>query len=144
MKDASLNSSFPQTPVADRWAHWLLRAAMASVFVYTGIDKFAGSGIQGFAQIMNLPLIIALLVALGEIATGVLILLGGGIRGRLGDAVTRVGALFAVPILLGAIFMVHWGQWHFMATPTHPLGGMMFQVTLLLVALYLMARGNHA
>ena len=46
-------------------------------------------------------------------------------------------------ILLGAIFMEHWGQWHFMATPSHPLGGMMFQVTLVLIALYLMAKGNH-
>lgn len=109
------------------WAHWLLRAAMAGVFLYTGIDKFAGSGIQGFAQVMNLSPIIAMAVALGEIATGALVLLGGWIAGRLGDAVTRLGALFAVPILLGAIFMKHWGQWHFMATPTHPLGGMMFQ-----------------
>lgn len=125
------------------WAHWLLRGAMASVFLYTGADKFAGSGIQGFAQIMDLPWIIALAVALGEIAAGALILLGGLIAGPVGDATTRLGALFAVPILLGAIFMEHWGQWHFMATPSHPLGGMMFQVTLVLIALYLMAKGNH-
>ncbi|WP_280542673.1 DoxX family protein [Chromohalobacter sp. 11-W] len=125
------------------WAHWLLRAAMASVFLYTGVDKFAGAGIQGFAQIMALPWIIALAVALGEIAAGALILLGGLVAGPVGDAITRVGALLAVPILLGAIFMEHWGQWHFMATASHPLGGMMFQVTLILIALFLMARGNH-
>ncbi|MBZ9539632.1 MULTISPECIES: DoxX family membrane protein [Modicisalibacter] len=131
--------SLPQAP----WAHWLLRAAMASVFLYTGADKFAGSGIQGFARIMDLPWLIALVVALGEIATGMLILLGGLLAGRMGDAATRLGALFAIPILLGAIVMEHWGQWHFMATASHPLGGMMFQVTLTLIALYLMARGNH-
>ncbi|WP_181421958.1 hypothetical protein [Halomonas sp. LBP4] len=49
-----------------------------------------------------------------------------------------------VPPLLGAIFMVYWGQWHFMATAMHPLGGMMFQATLVLVAAYLMAKGNNA
>ncbi|MCK0746003.1 DoxX family protein [Chromohalobacter nigrandesensis] len=141
MTDSPRKSS--QTLTQASWAHWLLRAAMASVFLYTGIDKFAGSGLQGFAQIMNLPLIIALAVALGEIATGALILLGGVMAERLGDAATRLGGLLVMPILLGAIFMEHWGQWHFMATPTHPLGGMMFQVTLLLVALYLMAKGNN-
>ncbi|WP_275288858.1 DoxX family protein [Halomonas elongata] len=125
-------------------AHWLLRAAVASVFLYTGIDKFMGTGIEGFAQIMNLPVVIGGAVALGELAAGLLVLVGGWIAGPLGDLVTRLGALFTVPILLGAIFMEHWGQWHFMATPEHPLGGMMFQVTLLLLALYLMAKGNRA
>lgn len=141
MMNSALTSphSLPRAP----WAHWLLRGAMASVFLYTGADKFAGSGIQSFAQIMDLPWIIALAVALGEIATGMLILLGGILPSRAGDAATRLGALFAVPILLGAIFMEHWGQRHFMATANHPLGGMMFQVTLALIALYLMAKGKH-
>ncbi|TDX28335.1 putative oxidoreductase [Modicisalibacter xianhensis] len=141
MMNPALTSSRPFPRAA--WAHWLLRAALASVFLYTGADKFAGSSIQGFAQIMELPWIIALAVALGEIATGLLVLLGGILPNRMGDAATRLGALFAVPILLGAIFMEHWGQWHFMATASHPLGGMMFQVTLALIALYLMAKGNR-
>ncbi|WP_421621918.1 DoxX family protein [Alkalilimnicola ehrlichii] len=58
--------------------------------------------------------------------------------------VTRLGALATVPVLLGAIFMAHWGQWHFLPTATHPMGGMMFQVSLLFVALYLLAKGNDA
>lgn len=142
MTNSQLNAAdtSPQVP----WAHWLLRFAMASVFLYTGVDKFTGSGIQGFASAMNLPVIIALAVALGELAIGLLVLAGGWLAGQRGDVVTRLGALGAVPILLGAIFMEHWGQWHFMATPSHPLGGMMFQVTLLLIALYLIAKGNHA
>ncbi|WIX32624.1 DoxX family membrane protein [Salinicola sp. JS01] len=140
--NSTLTSSRPFSRAA--WAHWLLRAAMASVFLYTGADKFAGSGIQGFAQIMDLPWVIALAVALGEIATGLLVLLGGILPNSVGDAATRLGAMFAVPILLGAIFLEHWGQWHFMATASHPLGGMMFQVTLALIALYLMAKGNRA
>ena len=57
---------------------------------------------------------------------------------------TRIGALMVIPVLLGAIFMVHWGQWNnFVQTESHPMGGMEFQVTLLLVALYLLVKGNN-
>lgn len=123
-----------------RHAHWLLRFALASVFLYMGIDKFMGGGIREFADIMALPYLIAVLVALAEIGAGAFIIAGA----VLGTWITRLGALAALPVLLGAIFMMHWGQWHFMATPTHPLGGMMFQVTLVMLALYLLIRGNEA
>lgn len=130
-------------PIA-RHAHWLLRLSLASVFIYMGIDKFMGTGVAAFSAMMNLPVILGALVALGEIGTGLFILVGGLIKSRLGDAVTRLGAFGMVPILLGAIFMVHWGQWHFMSTASHPLGGMMFQVTLAMMAIYLLAKGNKA
>ena len=130
-----------------RHAHWLLRVALASVFLFHGIDKFLGGGINGFAQIMGLPVmlaVLAVLVALGEIGAGVFILLGSAIAGLTGALLTRLGALAMIVILLGAIFMAHWGQWHFMATPTHPMGGMQFQVTLALISLYLLIKGNRA
>ncbi len=121
-----------------RHAHWLLRLSLLGVFTYHGIDKFMGGGITEFATIMQLPWLIALLVALTEIAAGVLVVVGG-----LSNAwVTRLGALLVIPIMFGAIIMEHWGQWHFMATPTHPLGGMQFQFTLLMIAFYLLIRGN--
>ncbi|MCE9682505.1 DoxX family protein [Halomonas alkalisoli] len=142
MNTDSTNRSAAIAPGA-RHAHWLLRLALASVFLYMGVDKFMGGGIGEFSMMMGLPLMLAGTVALGEIATGSLILLGGVMASRLGDLVTRLAALGMILILLGAIFMVHWGQWHFMATPSHPLGGMMFQVTLAMMALYLLARGNN-
>ncbi len=131
-------------PWLTRQAHWVLRAALASVFLFHGIDKFLGTGIAGFAQIMNLPTGIAFLVALGEIGAGVFILLGGVVAGLTGAVITRLGATGMIVILLGAIFMAHWGQWHFMSTPTHPMGGMQFQVTLALMAAYLLIKGNRA
>jgi len=136
------NSSVENDALAklSRHAHWLLRFALASVFLYMGIDKFMGGGIGEFAEIMALPYPMAVLVPLAEIGAGVLIIAGA----VLGTLITRLGALAALPVLLGAIFMVHWGQWHFMATPTHPLGGMMFQVTLVMLALYMLIRGNEA
>ncbi len=123
-----------------RHAHWALRFALASVFIYHGIDKFLGGGVAEFSAAMGLPWILGLLVALTEIAAGVLIVAGALIN----PWITRLGALLMVPVMIGAIVMEHWGQWHFMATPSHPLGGMQFQVTLLMIALYFFIRGNNA
>lgn len=40
--------------------------------------------------------------------------------------------------------MVHRGQWSFVASESHPMGGMEFQVVLTLIALYFVAKGNDA
>ena len=127
-----------------RNAHWLLRAGLASVFLYHGIAKFTLMGIAGFAGMMGLPLAVALLVALAEVLAGAGILAGSAVRGPLGDLATRLSGLAVVPVMLGAIAMVHWGQWSFAASESHPMGGMEFQVVLLLMGLYFALRGNDA
>ena len=55
---------------------------------------------------------------------------------------TRIGAAMQIPVMLGAIALVHWGRWNFVPTDDFPMGGMQFQVTLALVALYLVITGN--
>ncbi|MEX0914362.1 MAG: DoxX family protein [Wenzhouxiangellaceae bacterium] len=120
------------------YAHWLPRIALASVFLFHGVDKFMGAGVAGFSEMMGLPILVGYLVAIAEVLGGIGILAGA----LIGGTITRLAALAMVPVLLGAVFMVHWGQWHFMATDTHPMGGMAFQVVLLLVALYFLVRGN--
>jgi putative oxidoreductase len=124
------------------YAHWLLRIGLASVFLFHGINKFMGAGIAGFSEMMGLPVIVGFLVAVAEILGGIGILAGAFVGAFLGGVVTRLAALAMIPVLIGAIVMVHWGQWHFMATETHPMGGMQFQVVLLLLALYFLVRGN--
>ena len=121
-------------------SEWLLRIALAAVFIFHGIGKFAGMGIAGFAEMMDLPYVVALLVALAELAGGFGIVIGG----FTGNLVTRLSALAMMPVLLGAIFMIHWGQWSFVASETHPMGGMEFQVVLLMIAGYFAIRGNTA
>lgn len=146
-----LNSLAPQ-------AHWLLRIALASVFLYHGLPKFAN--LSGIAQMMGMPVFMLLLVALAEVGGSMLILLGGFMK----DWMTRIGAFLQVPVMLGAIFMVHLPQgWNFMNVAimgpameqvvaaaeagkgmvhvTAP-GGAEFQVTLLLIQLYLVIKGN--
>ncbi len=49
-----------------------------------------------------------------------------------------------IPVMAGAIALVHWGRWSFVPSETYPMGGMEFQATLLLVALYLVFKGNRA
>jgi putative oxidoreductase len=117
-------------------AHWFLRIALASVFVFHGLGKFPNLG--AMAAMMSMPVAMLFLVASAETLGGVLIFLGGFSK----DWLTRIGALLIMPVMLGAIFMVHWGQWSFAASETHPMGGMEFQVTLLLLSLYLLVKGN--
>jgi len=120
-------------------SEWLLRVALASVFIFHGIGKFAGMGIAGFAEMMGLPYIVALLVGLAEVGGGFGIIIGGFTSGL----ITRLSGLALIPVMLGAIFMVHWGQWSFVASETHPMGGAEFQVVLLLLAMFFVLRGNE-
>ncbi|MEE9159725.1 MAG: DoxX family protein [Gammaproteobacteria bacterium] len=120
-------------------AHWLLRLAVVGVFLYHGILKF--SNLEGFATMLPISLAQVVLVALANVGS-VLLLLGGFRNGLLSDLATRIGAFFNIPVMIGAISLVHWGRWNFVPTDTHPLGGMEFQVVLALVMLYLVITGN--
>ena len=45
--------------------------------------------------------------------------------------------------MIGAIALVHWGQWNFLPSETHPIGGIEFQTVLILIMLYLVVTGNR-
>ncbi len=117
-------------------AHWLLRIGLAGVFLFHGIGKVMNLG--GFSQMMGLSTPVAALVTLAEVAGGVGIIVGAFTN----DLVTRLAGLALAPVMLGAIFMVHWGRWNFMPAEGFPAGGMEFQVVLLLTALYFLVMGN--
>ncbi len=87
---------------------------------------------------MGLPTPVATLVTLAELAGGIGIIVGAFTN----DLITRLAALAIAPIMLGAIFMVHWGRWNFMPAEGFPMGGIEFQVVLLLTALYFLVMGN--
>ncbi|MCZ6641171.1 MAG: DoxX family protein [Gammaproteobacteria bacterium] len=117
-------------------AHWLLRIGLASVFLFHGIGKVMDLG--GFSQMTGLPTAVAALVALAELAGGVGIIVGAFTN----DLITRLAGLAITPVMLGAISMVHWGRWDFSAAEGFPMGGMEFQVVLLLTAIYFLVMGN--
>ena len=120
-------------------AHWLLRIAIAAVFVYHGVLKF--SNLEGFATMLPISYLEVVFVGLANVGSA-LVLLGGFRDDLFSDLATRIGAAFNIPVMIGAIYLVHWGRWNFVPTETHPMGGMEFQVTLALVMLYLVITGN--
>jgi putative oxidoreductase len=122
-------------------AHWLLRAALASVLLFHGVLKF--TNLEGFAQMLPISYLEVLLVALAETGGGLLILLGGFRNDRLSDLATRIGAALNIPVIVGAIAIVHWGRWNFVPSESHPMGGFEFQAVLLLITLYLVVTGNR-
>ena len=117
-------------------AHWLLRIGLASVFIFHGIGKVMNLG--GFSEMLGLSTTVVALVAFAELAGGVGIIVGAFTK----DLITRLAGLAIVPVLLGAILMVHWGRWNFVPAENFPMGGMEFQVVLLLSALYFLVMGN--
>ncbi len=121
-------------------AHWLLRIALASVFVYHGVLKFMN--LEAFAQMLPISYLQVVLVAAAETGGGLLVLLAGFGSDRLSDLATRVGAALNLPVIIGAISIVHWGRWNFVPSESHPMGGFEFQAVLLLLMLYLVFTGN--
>jgi putative oxidoreductase len=122
-------------------AHWLLRIALASVFIYHGVLKFVN--LEGFAQMLPISYLQVVLVALAETGGGLLVLVAGFRSDQISDLATRVGAAMNIPVMIGAITMVHWGRWNFLPSETHPIGGIEFQTVLLLLMLYLVFTGNR-
>jgi putative oxidoreductase len=117
-------------------AHWALRIAFGSVFIFHGVQKF--TNLSGGAQMMGMPVAVWGLVALAETLGGVLVLLGT----FLPDWATRVGGLLVIPVMIGAIAMVHWPQWSFVPTESASMGGMEFQVSMLLLGVFFLLRGK--
>lgn len=122
-------------------AHWLLRIALASVLVFHGVLKLVN--LEGFAQMLPISYLQVVLVALAETGGGLLIVLGGIGRDRLSDVATRIGAALNIPVIVGAIAIVHWGRWNFVPSESHPMGGFEFQAVLLLIAAFLVITGNR-
>lgn len=118
------------------YAHWAIRIGAAGVFIYHGVTKFPN--LAGGAEMMGMSVALWGLVGVLETVGGLLILLGG----FLPDWATRLGGLLIIPVMAGAIITVHWPRWSFVASETHPMGGMEFQVAMLLLGLFFVLRGK--
>jgi putative oxidoreductase len=80
----------------------ILRIASTLAFLYHGssilFGAFGGLGPEAFASRMHAPAIVGYLVGLAQLVGGLAILTG---------ILFRVGAVFIIIVMLGAIFLVH-------------------------------------
>jgi len=109
----------------------LIRIAAGLAFIYHGASilfgAFGGPGVAGFAAHNHFPLWVAYLVGLAQFCGGVSILTG---------IVARLGALAILPVMAGAIYLVHW-QHGFEVIK----GGMEYALTQALIALAILVAG---
>ena len=115
---------------------WFIRLPFAVTFAGHGAGKLLMPAAS--AQMLDLPIFLTVLVGVAEVLAGIGAVVGGIERAPRRALIDRLTGLAAVPVLLGAILLVHWPRWSFVASDSHPLGGMEFQVLLLGVALYLL------
>jgi len=116
---------------------WLIRIPFAITFAGHGAGKLLMPAAS--AEMLGLPLALSILVGIAEVLAGMGAIVGGIGRAPHHALVDRLAGLAAAPVLLGAIALVHWPRWSFVATESHPTGGMEFQVLLLGVALYMLS-----
>jgi len=118
------------------YAHWTLRLAVGSVFLYHGLTKFPV--LNEMSAMMGMPVAMIALVAIMETAGGTLAVVGGFTS----SWITRLSSVLLIPVMIGAIALVHWPQWSFVASEAHPMGGMEFQVMMILILTYLFIKGK--
>ena len=109
--------------------HWGLRLSLAATFLFHGQDKFP------IEPMMGMPVAVVWLLALAEIAAGIMLIAGA--FGK--EILTRLGGLIVVVVMVGAIAMVHAKNGFNVMN-----GGMEFQLLMLVSGLYLAAKGNDA
>ena len=122
---------------------WLLRLGLGTSFILHGIGKFPIPS-QGMVELFErvgagywmFPEILASMVAIGEVAAGAGIILGGLISGHIGNLITRISGGAVGVIMIGAIVIAH-ADW----LVTKKLF-MSEQIFLFLLGIYFAIKGN--
>ncbi len=117
-----------------QWALTIARIMLGIVFVAHGSQKvlgvFGGPGLAGFITWIakfGVPSYLAYLAAFGEFVGGILLLLG---------VYAELGALMVMPVMLGAILLVHWGNGFFVQS-----GGFEYTLCLFVFSLAILIGG---
>ncbi len=89
-----------------QWALFIIRVALGIIFIAHGGQKvlglFGGTGLEGFVTWIakyGVPEWLAYLAAFSELTGGILLLLG---------VAAEVGALLVIPVMIGAVTLIHW------------------------------------
>ena len=110
----------------------VLRIACGIAFLFHGsqilFGAFGGPGPSGFAHFLKAPDIVGYLIGLAQFVGALAILLG---------AFTRIGSIFIIIVMLGAIFLVHISKGFDVSK-----GGYEYALTQLLIAVSLLLTGG--
>ncbi len=84
----------------------IMRIALAFIFISAGYEKLFIIGPGKFAAALNLPLFLGWCATLGELGAGIGIIIGGLIKNKTGDQITRISGALIAFIMIVAFFLV--------------------------------------
>ena len=129
--------SKPFLPIAP----WLLRLGLGASFILHGLGKFPLPPEKMVTMFESMgymyPEVVTSMVAVGEVAAGVGIIIGGLVSNNIGTLITRLSGGAVVVIMIGAILIAH-SDWLI----TKKLF-MSEQIFLFILGLYFAIKGNN-
>jgi len=114
---------------------WLIRFGLGVAFSIHGLSKFPLPP-EALIKYFGFSPFLSSLVALAELGGGLFLIIGGFIKGPVGNLITRVSALTITVIMINALALAH-RDW-FITTKLFTSE----QIFLLIIALYFLIKGN--
>jgi uncharacterized membrane protein YphA (DoxX/SURF4 family) len=115
---------------------WLLRLGLGISFVFHGLGKFPLPP-QKLIDYFGFSPELASFVAISELGAGILLILGGFLKGHVGNLVTRFAAGVIVIVMTFAFILAH-SDWFIT-----PKLFMSEQIFLMIIGLYFFIKGNN-
>jgi putative oxidoreductase len=117
-------------------APWLLRLGLGVSFIFHGLGKFPLPP-QKLIDYFGFSAELASFVAISELGAGILLILGGFLKGHVGNFVTRFAAIVIVIVMTFAFTLAH-SDWFIT-----PKLFMSEQIFLMIIGLYFFIKGNN-
>ena len=115
---------------------WLLRLGLGISFIFHGLSKFPLPP-QKLIDYFGFSPELASFVAISELGAGILLILGGFLKGHVGNLVTRFAAGVIVIVMTFAFILAH-SDWFIT-----PKLFMSEQIFLMIIGLYFFIKGNN-
>ena len=115
---------------------WLLRLGLGISFIFHGLGKFPLPP-QKLIDYFGFSPELASFVAFSELGAGILLILGGFLKGHIGNLVTRFAAVIIVIVMTFAFTLAH-SDWFIT-----PKLFMSEQIFLMIIGLYFFIKGNN-
>ena len=88
-------------------SHWLLRVPIALIIFQQGISKFPLTAEEAMSY--DLPFFIWAVAAISELFVGLALVVGGLLKGWIGDLLSRLGGFVLAIVIIGVIITTNWG-----------------------------------